>query len=241
MYGQYRFTREEDRVATLSNWGLTVAEAADSIMLYDSGASADNKRFRIKSDDGVLYFLKVLDDLSGSTTLFTWDNAAGELKVQGDIEATGDLAVGVDANIVGAITADTITVAGNVVSQAGTSTFVEISVTDDIAAGGNISSTAGSITTDSGNISAVAGNVSGVDVQVNGILKVDDSGIAAMAAGTIAVGLVSLAATDVVLVTPQFAPAGRLSVAMNAGVGFTINSSDGGDAGDIGYLVVRPV
>lgn len=61
------------------------------------------------------------------------------------------------------------------------------------------------------------------------------TGLATMAGGTIAVADTFTATTSVVLVTPHFAPLGTLYVTKTAGVGFTINSTNAGDAGSVSY------
>jgi hypothetical protein len=59
---------------------------------------------------------------------------------------------------------------------------------------------------------------------------------ATMAAGT--TGVIAdtpVASTSMILVTPEFAPAGTLYVTISAGVGFTIQSTNAADAGQVGW------
>lgn len=61
------------------------------------------------------------------------------------------------------------------------------------------------------------------------------TGLATMAAGTIAVADTALTAGSTIQLTFGFAPLGIISYAKNPGVGFTINSTNAGDAGEISY------
>lgn len=59
---------------------------------------------------------------------------------------------------------------------------------------------------------------------------------AVMAAGTTgSIADTPVAASSIILVTPEFAPAGRLYYTISAGVGFTILSTDAGDAGSVSW------
>jgi hypothetical protein len=62
------------------------------------------------------------------------------------------------------------------------------------------------------------------------------TGLATMAGGTIAVPDTALTAGSTIQLTFGFAPLGSISYAKNPGVGFTINSTNAGDAGEISYL-----
>lgn len=66
-------------------------------------------------------------------------------------------------------------------------------------------------------------------------------GAATMAAGTTgSIADTSVTAGSFITVTPEFAPAGRLYYTINAGVGFTILSTDAGDAGRVSYQRIVP-
>jgi hypothetical protein len=73
------------------------------------------------------------------------------------------------------------------------------------------------------------------------LFTAQEFGKATMAAGTTgAIADLPITAGSIVLVTPEFAPAGRLSYSISAGASFTIVSTDGGDAGSVSWMRIIP-
>lgn len=66
------------------------------------------------------------------------------------------------------------------------------------------------------------------------------NGVATLAAGTVSVTDASVTAGSIIQLTPGFAPAGMLYYTISAGVGFTIQSTNAGDAGSVSWTRIVP-
>lgn len=119
--GQYRFILEADRVATLTNLGLSAVEAANSVLLYDEAGGADEKYVRLKMDGGTLYIEQVDDDLGGTETLAYFDISAGAFTIpQSVVVSNGgnlDVSEG-DITCAGLIEGNTLQAVGDITTQA---------------------------------------------------------------------------------------------------------------------------
>lgn len=84
----------------------------------------------------------------------------------------------------------------------------------------------------------------GVDITQGGnsvINSTSNAGLATLVAGTVSVANAGISASPTIMLTPQSSGSiGTLSYTSVAGVGFTINSTDGGDTRTIAYLIVIP-
>jgi len=175
--------------------------------------------------------------LNGNTWSAIGTNAAINLvmtpKGAGGVQiSTGALTL-TSGNIV--VTLGNITAtAGNIVSTLGNITATQ----------GNITATAGNIVSTLGNITATNGNIS-MGTAGNG-LQIKEGANARMGQSVLAAGTIIVVNTSVTANTRSFISReltggtnGNLSVAMNPGVGFTINSDNAADTSTINWLLIE--
>lgn len=69
----------------------------------------------------------------------------------------------------------------------------------------------------------------------------DIAGRGAMVAGAVTVNTGRVHSNSIILLTPMFSPAGRISVGTIVdGTSFDVLSTDAGDAGDVSFLIINP-
>jgi len=141
--------------------------------------------------------------------------------------------------------------AGNILASAGniTTTLGNIVATQGniTATLGNIVATQGNITATLGDITATNGNIimgtagNGLRIKTGANARLGTS--AAMVAGTIAIANTSVTANTKVFLSPATTGGtqGALSVVLNAGVGFTINSNSALDTSTVNWLLIESI
>jgi hypothetical protein len=178
--------------------------------------------------------------LTGNTWSATGTNAAIDLNLTpkgaaGDVNITaGDLAIA-GGNL--EVPAGTVTGGTGVIATTGGVT----------ATAGGVTATAGGVTATAGDITATAGNViigtagSGLEIKEGANARMGQS---VLAAGTIVVVNTSVTANTRSFISRETVGAGalgNLSVIMNPGVGFTINSDAATDISTINWLLIEKI
>lgn len=132
---------------------------------------------------------------------------------------------------------DITTTLGNILATQGN---ITATLGNIVATQGNITATLGDITATNGNIiMGTAGK--GLRIKTGANARMGTS--AAMVAGVIAVANTSVTANTVVFLSPATTGGaqGALSVVLNAGVGFTINSSSATDTSTVNWLLIEAI
>lgn len=205
---------------------ITVATSVTTPLVV-SPAASDLTLQAVAGQDAVI----TLGDAVGANKLSIRDSGAAEVAA---LDSNGNLtalsfatsAATAGANLTGA------TLAAD-----GTDTNIDLTLTPKGT--GNVDVTTGDLDLLDGNV-VITG--AGHQVQMQGGAVTDFIGTATLVAGTVTIANTNIAANDKIFLSYEgasIADSGQLSYTISAGVSFTIESTNGSDANDVSYFIVR--